>query len=817
MKTQQAHLFPSSQYRETIELRSYCIHSHTFCYIAKEVKYIDSELPNITRVIDPYGVGMNKGRNGRHSMYGNPQGLPGLPQSRYMPLGGHKSPRPPPRPPAPRPPPPQPPMMSNLPPQPSIPQPDPMVGRRIDMLEQRLNATEQSNRTLLDELMRLQQELKMNVKKNEMGLVEEKEGRSRLDAAFRQSQNKTYEMEDRIRRCEDGIKETRNAIQQMSSHTKSIEMALKSAEQEQMERRGNSAQRLQEYRHEVMKMNQSKEQLERLVYSMRDDVREATTRVEGLTQEMGSLESNVKMQARLMEESNSRRNTTPVEDTGKMAEGVRLALEGKMIQMNTLIQDLTQRINMEAKKREKVETDVNIRINELLEDYGSTKVEKDKEMREFDDKMKELQAGFSASEKQRILMEISSVAQDLNTKIDQKEAKLRDDTVNKLTVIEKTLTEENRRRAAKEKELQESVDKQMKEAQMRENDGTAALKKHMEQHETQVRNKLGEMTTTINDLEADLKQHQLEQEKVIAAEISQRQNENKVLEAKIDDLEDRQRRGLASLQSAVGDVAATKNSGSKPPDYDENSNSGSQRGYTPRLQEAYDRLDEEAFIILSTRRIQRMQNENADGIREQVAKDVARIEGRLGTVETKVQQQEKRMDNKLQSAKAQDKEANSIMGDKMQQQIDSVIFSQERLKKQVDSLQNKVQDTPKSVTNLKEEMEDMEQRLSKKVDQERKERMDDVSELRTDIDKIVGKNESVGTVPSLARLNQDVDETQTGMKKLAEAVHVVKSFLSDKIKDEKKTRVQEDTLLKRDVERLNTKYSELNDKIRNSA
>lgn len=37
--------------------------------------------------------------------------------------------------------------------------------------------------------------------------------------------------------------ETRNAMQQMASHTKSIEMALKSAEQEQMERRGNSAQR----------------------------------------------------------------------------------------------------------------------------------------------------------------------------------------------------------------------------------------------------------------------------------------------------------------------------------------------------------------------------------------------------------------------------------------------------------------------------------------------------------------------------------------------------------------------------------------------
>lgn len=59
-------------------------------------------------------------------------------------------------------------------------------------------------------------------------------------------------------------------------------------------------------------------------------------------------------------------------------------------------------------------------MNELLQDYGSTKVEKDKEMREFDEKMKELSAGFSASEKQRILMEVSSVAKDLSRKMEEK-------------------------------------------------------------------------------------------------------------------------------------------------------------------------------------------------------------------------------------------------------------------------------------------------------------------------------------------------------------------------------------------------------------
>ncbi|XP_042214252.1 putative leucine-rich repeat-containing protein DDB_G0290503 isoform X2 [Homarus americanus] len=737
---------------------------------------------------------------GRNRFYGNSHGLPGLPKSQ-MPLGGHPRPRAPPL----MPPPPQrlPQQMARSPqplPQPiTITQPDPMAGRRMEMLEQRLNATEQSNRALLDELMRLQQDLKMNVKRNEMGLVEEKEARTRLENTFRQSQNKNYEYEDRMRRCEEALKENRNAVQQMVSHTKSIERAISTSQQEQMERRGNSAQKLQEYKHEVMKMNQSKEQLERLCFSLRDEMRETASKVDNLTQEMTSLEGNVRMQGRLLED-NSKRVLTPAKPTpintpvlplpppprsdDKMSETARLAIEGKLIHMNTNIQDLTQRLNQEAKKREKVETEVNIRMNELLEDYGSTKVEKDKEMREFDDKMKELQAGFSASEKQRILMEISSVAQDLSRKMDEKDVKLRDDTVNKLAVIENTLLEENKRRADKEKELQDKVEAQMKEAKLYGDSGTDSLKKHIDQHEEQTRNKLGEMANNISNLDSQMNEHRLQQEKVLAAEITERNNAIKAVEGKVDDVDHRARMGIAQLQAAVGD--ASKNANTQPgrasPDYDE---------------------------------IQRMQADNADGIREQLAKDMGRMENRLGEVETKIKQQDDRLDNKLQASKAEDQEANSIMGDKMQQKIDSVIFSQERLKKQVDSLQNKVQDTPKSVANLKDDLNELETKLNKKVDQERKERVDGVKELRGDIDRIIGREEqNAASVPSLARLNQDVDETQTGMKKLAEAVHVVKTSLSERIKDEKKLREQEGTIVRRDVDRLNTKYNELREKIK---
>lgn len=55
------------------------------------------------------------------------------------------------------------------------------------------------------------------------------------------------------------------------------------------------------------------------------------------------------------------------------------------------------------------------------------------------------------------------------------------------------------------------------------------------------------------------------------------------------------------------------------------------------------------------------------------------------------------------------------------------------------------------------------------------------------------------------------------MKKLAEAVHVVKTSLAERIKDEKKLREQESTILRRNVDRLNTKYNELREKMKTTS
>ena len=55
-----------------------------------------------------------------------------------------------------------------------------------------------------------------------------------------------------------------------------------------------------------------------------------------------------------------------------------------------------------------------------MEEFGKTQLEKDKEFRKVEDELKDLQAGFSVAEKQKILNEINSVANDLQRKMDQK-------------------------------------------------------------------------------------------------------------------------------------------------------------------------------------------------------------------------------------------------------------------------------------------------------------------------------------------------------------------------------------------------------------
>ncbi|XP_018016353.1 interaptin isoform X2 [Hyalella azteca] len=737
---------------------------------------------------------------GRHSLYGNQHGLPGLPKTSYItrkPI--RQTPRLPPQPPPTARAPPRPPTMMPPPPQPPLMPagPDPFVTRRMDMLEQRLNSSEQSNRALMDEIMRLQQDMKIQIKKNEMGLGDERESKTRLEIAVRQAQGHQFETDDRVRRCEEGVKENRMTIQQLSGHIQGVEKLAHAIQHENSDKSNISNSKTQEYQRELLKLSQNSEQLERLCSSLREDNRSLQSQLETVKRDLASLQSNVKLQARLLED-NAKAPKEPLKgnnDTAKMNETERLVIEGKIISLNNAIQDLSARLSSEAKKRDKVEVNVNERVNALTEEYGATKRQKDKELQDLEEKLKELQAGFSVSEKQKILTEISTVANDLQRKMDQRNKKLREDTVSKLEVIENTLISENKRRQAEEQKLREEIEIKIKEMEMREQGSSKDLKTVFDKHNNDTIERISDLSKRMNKAEEVLRTHKLEHERVLSAEINERQREDKVLDGKIEDLEHRLAMGLTNLQSSIGEA---KMAGKVPKD----GKSSTVAAAPAASHDSDDKMKELA----------KLQADNERSIREQLAQEVGHLDQRLQKVEKNMNQQNEKIDNQLKSAEANEKEAKDLMGSKIQTQIDKIEFQQKKTDKQVEDLKNKVQDTPKGLQEIKTDIGNLENKLSEKLDKETRERKLADEEMRDDIDRIIGQRDV--TVPSLAQLQSDVDATQTGMKKLAEAVHVVKTSLMERVKDEKKLREQETTILRRDVERLDTKYHDIKERIR---
>ncbi|XP_037094230.1 putative leucine-rich repeat-containing protein DDB_G0290503 [Pollicipes pollicipes] len=702
-------------------------------------------------------------------MFGNPNSLPGLGSNGGAPRFQQRAPA------------------NNFyqpTPAPALPVQDVGSARRIDALEQRLMAAEQANRSLLDELMRMQQDTKVNVKKNEHSLMEERDTRGRLEMAMRATQGKMAELDDRLGRTEAALKESRNAIQSLVTHTKNVERAVMTSSGETMERRDQTMARLQELRHEVSGLNQTKDSMDRLTHSLREDVRDLHMKVETLQGDVQAVDHTMKLQGRLMEEG-SRKNMRG-SGSGGMNNSVAMALEGKVVKLQQNVMDVNSRLVHDAKNRDMVDQQQSERINDLWSELGEIKRRREDDLRELELKTKEM-ASLSDSEKKRLQMAISSVQSDLERKLKEQNDdgggdKMRGETGERVKQLETSLQEEVTARTTREKALRDEVEKKLEEIKVYGDEGLNGIRKMTEAEHDQTRQRFKELNDGLNLLESSFNEDKLETEKKLAKEEQERENLEKVMDAKVDDISDRLRIGMASLQSALGEA----------------NSKGGQPGPPPGLP-----IEE----------IERLQNMNNEGVREQMAKSIADVDTKIAELRTRVEQQDEVIENKLKQAERSDDNESNMMGDKLTQKMDSVMFAQERMKRQVDQLEDTVKECPREIAEVKEQLQETESRLNKKLEQETRERTEDVEDLRRDLGRLMGSEDSGGGT-SLARVQQDVDDTQTSVTKLAEAVQIIKTTLGEKVKDEKRTREQETEVLKRDVERLDAKTRDLKERIK---
>ena len=108
---------------------------------------------------------------------------------------------------------------------------------RYRQLESRVNVAEKSNRALLEEVVRLQSELKSTIRRNEDIIREERQTRAHIESSLRGANDLIGQLGVRLQRTEDRLTEEKSAVNALISHQKTVEQAIIGNQQEVLSRR----------------------------------------------------------------------------------------------------------------------------------------------------------------------------------------------------------------------------------------------------------------------------------------------------------------------------------------------------------------------------------------------------------------------------------------------------------------------------------------------------------------------------------------------------------------------------------------------------
>lgn len=112
---------------------------------------------------------------------------------------------------------------------------------------------------------------------------------------------------------------------------------------------------------------------------------------------------------------------------------------------------------------------------------------------------------------------------------------------------------------------------------------------------------------------------------------------------------------------------------------------------------------------------------------------------------------------RLRNHQKDGEDASNIMGDKLHQKMDSIVFTQERIKRQIEELQERVSGAPTDISDLRDRIEDIERDAVKSKSGAGQANQSDLEAMRRDLNKILGRDESgtaeVDGIPTLVSVN----------------------------------------------------------------
>ena len=177
----------------------------------------------------------------------------------------------------------------------------------------------------------------------------------------------------------------------------------------------------------------------------------------------------------------------------------------------------------------------------------ATRRKREADLKQLEAKTKEL-ANMSSAEKQKIVMQISSVQTELQQVIDSRDSKMRDKIVARLDECDAKIKAEVKHRAEAEKELKKTIETSSEENKLYADESVDSLRKMTAADRDVIRARIVEIGDSLNVMDLDIAALKSELGNDLTEITVDKAGRDKVLEAKIEDLSDRLRLGMNKLQ-----------------------------------------------------------------------------------------------------------------------------------------------------------------------------------------------------------------------------------------------------------------------------
>ena len=103
---------------------------------------------------------------------------------------------------------------------------------RLRSMEMRINISEKSCRALLEEMVRLQSDLKTAVRRNEEMMHEQSLSRQQMESLIRKNVDTLMNLNSRVQRTEQKVQQDEMALTALKNHTKNLEQMTRGSHQD---------------------------------------------------------------------------------------------------------------------------------------------------------------------------------------------------------------------------------------------------------------------------------------------------------------------------------------------------------------------------------------------------------------------------------------------------------------------------------------------------------------------------------------------------------------------------------------------------------